>query len=246
MTYSSVFVTQSAPSLIVPDYCEIFRYMGYSLHDRIAASAKFSSDAENAGKIDGIEEPGNVVNGEISGDADRSSCNSEIHQMVAQVTADFQKLMTPQAVYALFPLEITGDFLRFGREMIKSRELSRYLKECHSVFLFAATIGPKIDREIQKMQRIESSRAVIMQAVGAMFIEKYCDLLCTELKNQAIAENMAVKNRFSPGFSDVGLEVQKIFFSLLDCKKIGLTLMESLIMAPEKSVTAFVGVKNNA
>ena len=153
MTYSSVFVTQSAPSLIVPDYCEIFRYMGYSLHDRIAASAKFSSDAENAGKIDGIEEPGNVANAEIAGDADRSSCNSEIHQMVAQVTADFQKLMTPQAVYALFPLEITGDFLRFGREMIKSRELSRYLKECHSVFLFAATIGPKIDREIQGMKK---------------------------------------------------------------------------------------------
>ena len=245
MTYSSVFVTHSDPSLIVPDYCEIYRYMGYSLHDRIAASAKFSyiDRSEN----DGSE---NVSQEEISGGAAGSSCssetNSEIHQMVAQVTADFQKLMTPQAVYALFPLEITGEVLQFGNREIKSRELSRYLKECHSVFLFAATIGPKIDREIQKMQRIESSRAVIMQAAGAMFIEKYCDLLCAELKNLVLAENLAVKNRFSPGFSDVGLEVQKIFFSLLDCRKIGLTLMESLIMAPEKSVTAFVGVKDNA
>ncbi|MBQ7879735.1 MAG: Vitamin B12 dependent methionine synthase activation subunit, partial [Clostridia bacterium] len=39
------------------------------------------------------------------------------------------------------------------------------------------------------------------------------------------------------------LQTQKEMFALLDCeRKIGLTLTESLLMSPTKSVTAFVGL----
>ena len=41
---------------------------------------------------------------------------------------------------------------------------------------------------------------------------------------------------------NVELSVQKEFFRLLPCTRIGLTLMDTLIMSPEKSVTAFIGV----
>ena len=59
-------------------------------------------------------------------------------------------------------------------------------------------------------------------------------------------QNNFTRPRFSPGFGDVSLENQKHFFNLLPCSKIGLSLMDTLIMAPEKSVTAFVGIyKNN-
>ena len=52
-----------------------------------------------------------------------------------------------------------------------------------------------------------------------------------------------MRPRFSPGYGDVSLEVQKDFFRLLPCQRIGLTLMDTLIMSPEKSVTAFIGIK---
>ena len=42
----------------------------------------------------------------------------------------------------------------------------------------------------------------------------------------------------------MSLEVQRHFFSLLPCtQRIGLTLTDSLVMAPEKSVTAFIGME---
>ena len=50
--------------------------------------------------------------------------------------------------------------------------------------------------------------------------------------------------RFSPGYGDIPLEMQKTFFELLQCQKnLALTLNNSLIMSPEKSVTAFIGIK---
>ena len=49
--------------------------------------------------------------------------------------------------------------------------------------------------------------------------------------------------RFSPGYGDLPLSLQRDIFRVLDCpRKIGLTLNESLLMSPSKSVTAIVGL----
>lgn len=178
---------------------------------------------------------------------DRKNPDEIVGGLADEVVAQFQNLIFPQAVYVCYPMKICGDTIFFGENKteheVKSKQLSKFLEECCSIFLFAATLGPKVDREIQKSQRLEPSRAVVMQAAGAMFIEEYCDLLCRKFKEMAAEEKCVTRPRYSPGFGDIPLEYQKNVFEILDCRKIGLTLMDSLIMAPEKSVTAFVGVK---
>lgn len=176
---------------------------------------------------------------------DRNPQDDDIKPLVVKVCEEMKLLMQPQCTYACYDLSIKDDLLIFGGNQVQSKELSRYMKDCHSIYLFAATLGPKVDREIQKHTKIDPVKAVVMQAAGAMYIEEYCDIFCDEIANEVKKENFAVKHRYSPGFGDVSLEVQKLFFSVLGCKKIGLTLMDSLIMAPEKSVSAFIGVKND-
>lgn len=152
--------------------------------------------------------------------------------------------MNCRSVYAKFPLEFLPDeHICFAGKQLKSHHLSLNLKDCHSVYLFAATLGPEVDRLIQKETKINPAKAVMLQAAGAMFIEKYCDLLMDFLKSEEAKEGNCLKPRYSPGFGDVTLEVQKIFFELLEChSKLALTLNDTLIMSPEKSVTAFIGV----
>ena len=54
---------------------------------------------------------------------------------------------------------------------------------------------------------------------------------------------MQLRPRFSPGYGDLPLELQKDVFRVLDCpRKIGLSLNESLLMSPSKSVTAIIGI----
>lgn len=117
------------------------------------------------------------------------------------------------------------------------------MRDCSSVVLFAATIGAGVDSLIRRTQVQDGARAAVMQAVGAMFIESFCDDFNDTIKNKAISEGKKTHPRYSPGFGDVSLTVQKQFFSLLQCNKIGLPLMDTLIMSPEKSVTAFIGIE---
>ena len=73
----------------------------------------------------------------------------------------------------------------------------------------------------------------------------FVDFLNEKINEEAVAAGKKARPRFSPGYGDVDLAVQKDFFRLLPCTRIGLTLMDTLIMSPEKSVTAFVGITNN-
>ncbi len=120
-----------------------------------------------------------------------------------------------------------------------SRGISEALGNCKRVVIFAATVGIGIDRLIARYASVAPSKALLFQAIGAERIEAFCDGLCNELA-QEIAP---LKSRFSAGYGDFPLSAQKDIFRLLDCpKQIGLTLTDSLLMSPTKSVTAIVGV----
>ena len=121
---------------------------------------------------------------------------------------------------------------------IKSKDLAKNLGGCRSAFVFAATTGTGIDRLIMKYQKIEPSKAVVIDALSSAAVEGLCNLLNGELK-----QGRKTVPRYSPGYGDVSLEYQKDILSFLDAqRKIGITLCESLFMTPVKSVTAIIGV----
>ena len=121
---------------------------------------------------------------------------------------------------------------------LKSASLAAYLENSSRVILFAATIGSEFDRLLARYSHISPSKAILLQAIGAERIEALCDAFCREE-----SKKHSLKPRFSPGYGDLPLSAQKIFFNLLQPqKRIGLTCNDSFLMSPSKSVTAFVAV----
>ena len=54
---------------------------------------------------------------------------------------------------------------------------------------------------------------------------------------------MGITFRYSPGYGDLPLDIQRSFLSVLDTqKKIGLTASENNLLFPRKSVTAIIGI----
>ena len=132
--------------------------------------------------------------------------------------------------------------ISFADVVFYSESLGINLRDCRQVFLVAVTIGSQVDALIRRTQALDSVKASIMQAAGAMFAEKTIELINAQIKDLAASQNKKCKPRFSPGYGDVPLTIQKDFFRLLPCSKIGLSLMDTLIMSPEKSITAFIGL----
>ncbi len=171
-----------------------------------------------------------------------TSPDTNVGALMEKAAREMQTVMKPQAVFEIFDLSMVNQELRFADVTLHSCDLSRNLDSCSKVALLAATIGPQVDALIRRHSSLDPVYASILQATGAMFIEELVDITNSEIKKIAAAQGLKTKPRYSPGYGDVPLQVQKDFFRLLPCTRIGLTLMDTLIMAPEKSVTAFVGI----
>lgn len=174
------------------------------------------------------------------------SPDQDVSELLEKAASEMAEVMKAQAVFEVFDLTMASipetTEISFADVTLQSRDLGRNLAGCSKVALLAATIGPQVDALIRRHSSLDPVYASILQATGAMFIEELVDITNSEIKKIAEAAGLKTKPRYSPGYGDVPLEVQKDFFRLLPCTRIGLTLMDTLIMAPEKSVTAFVGL----
>ena len=174
--------------------------------------------------------------------------DEQVSALIKAAADEMLEIIQPQSVYEDFDLSVEYDegkrlgSVAFSDVKIESKDLARNLRECSKVVLFAATLGAQCDQLIRRAQVKDQVKAAVFQATGAMYIEKCVDLLNEKIKEEAAALGKSTRPRFSPGYGDLSLEVQKSFFRLLPCQRIGLTLMDTLIMSPEKSVTAFVGL----
>ncbi len=125
----------------------------------------------------------------------------------------------------------------------RSEKLKKNLLGCDRAVLFAATIGSGIDRLIRRFEKADPKMGLLLQGLGAERVESLCDAFNEEVKEVSKETGRETRMRFSPGYGDLPIEVQKDFLPLLDAeRRLGITLSESCLMAPSKSVTAIIGI----
>ncbi len=169
----------------------------------------------------------------------------ELAQVLDACISEAEKELTYKVCYIYFSLKSEGDMLDLGFAKTSSSALSKNLAGCEQTVLFAATVGVGIDRLISRHSKVSPTKALIFQAIGAERIENLCEAFARDVERECAERNMRTRPRFSPGYGDLPLEMQKEIFAVLDCpRKIGLSLNDSLLMSPTKSVTAIIGIGN--
>ncbi len=171
----------------------------------------------------------------------------EVEERVDECLAECAGAFTYKVCYREFPVTKKENLLDLSFTRTDSLSLSKNLEDCESIVLFAATVGIGIDRLIAKYGRLSADKALLFQAIGAERIESLCDLFSDETGAFYRGKGLFTRPRYSPGYGDFPLAEQKNVFAVLDCyRKIGLSLNESLLMSPTKSVTALIGVSKKA
>lgn len=165
----------------------------------------------------------------------RQSKDEKLCAMCEEVLLELKDAITPRAVFAEVPVKFSEDVADFGFCKYKSSSLKKFLGGDCTAYIFAATIGVGADRLIARYSPIIPSRAVITDGCATAAIEAFCDYICGEVFHTDI------QARFSPGYGDLPLEMQKDILSLLGTNlNMGLSMTDSYLLTPTKSVTAIV------
>ncbi len=141
-------------------------------------------------------------------------------------------------------ISISGNIISFCGNDIESKSLANRLSGCSEALLFAATVGIAADRLCAKQRILSPARALMLDAIGSAAVEEWCETLCRQWENEFTSCGYRLRTRFSPGYGDLALEVQRPLLQAIESSKYtGISLNESLLMSPRKSVSAFIGIE---
>jgi len=150
-----------------------------------------------------------------------------------------RRVIMPKAVYLKCSVNIEGSLVTVGPLKMNSKNLATFLSGVEEAYLFVATLGAAADREVNKYLKTEPSKGVIMNGAMIAYIEAFCD----KLNGYLLGSDKSSK-RYSPGYGDLSLEHQRELLNILDAeRRVGISLTESFLMVPTKSVSAIVGIK---
>lgn len=182
---------------------------------------------------------GEYDEGEILRYAAAADAGDEVKALIKECTGELDAKLSCRVCFKEYSIcrEETAYDLGFCR--IASKDLDKNLTGCNAVILFAATLGIEADRLIARHSKESAAKALITDAICAERIERLCDVFEKE-----ITERTESRPRYSPGYGDVPIELQKSIFRALDLeRKLGVTLNDSMLISPTKSVTAIIGIK---
>ncbi|MBR0414927.1 MAG: Vitamin B12 dependent methionine synthase activation subunit [Clostridia bacterium] len=167
--------------------------------------------------------------------------DEELLQRIARCTEKAYQTIRPKTIYEFFDCTTDAGGALIGGVRFESKRLAANLAGCKQVVAFAATLGTQADTLLRTAKAEGAAQLMIYQAVLAAMVEEVCDNLEAQIKE---THHVKLRQRYSPGYFDLALESQKDFFDLMDItKRIGVTLSDTMLMIPSKSVTAFIGVE---
>lgn len=149
------------------------------------------------------------------------------------------EVLNPRYCYVKVPVKILlPNKVDLEFAVLESKNLCTSLTGCESAYITAVTLGIGVDRLISKLAITSPAKSFIADGIASAFAEAAADKL-----SDILGEGETLKPRFSPGYGDLSLSYQRPVLEFLSAEKtVGITLNESLLMTPSKSITAIQGI----
>lgn len=173
--------------------------------------------------------------------------DEETNRLLDECIVELKDLSELKYIYRIFDIskEVINNNTSINFEdeiIIESKDLTKLFQNCDKVVILATSLGLAVEKRIRYYSLSSLSKGIIFDACATAYIEALCDYVEGKIKTIAKKEGVGITFRYSPGYGDVSISHQKDLVNSLNATKlIGLTVSESSILIPRKSVTAFVG-----
>jgi hypothetical protein len=120
---------------------------------------------------------------------------------------------------------------------------SRTFADLERVAFCVCTIGPALEERVTALSKEgDMLAAVVLDAIGSAAAEAVARYANDRIDDMAAEEGLRTSCRASPGYGDWDVKEQIALFELVPAGRIGVTLTESGMMVPRKSVSFAVHI----
>lgn len=165
----------------------------------------------------------------------RETPDGPMHREASALAQELQRRITPRFTWRAADLTSHSE-LRFPNCELANRILA----DCHTAAVLVCTLGAEFDLWVRQLQMRDMARAAMLDALGSAYVESGCDAAEDAIRARFPGKHLS--DRFSPGYGDFPLAAQPELAAFAGASRIGVTVTDSLLMNPQKSVTAMVGI----
>ena len=167
--------------------------------------------------------------------------NHSIACLIDECLEEIHKMASFKVVYKTFPLSFKPLFIKEANIDINYPDLNDLLAYCHDVVIIACTLGIQVDKRSKYYSHIDMTKMTIFDAIASSYLEAKCD----EYERIHIIGKRTF--RFCPGYGNVPIELNMELARVVDSyRKIGLTVQDSHILLPQKSMIGLIGLGDNS
>lgn len=175
----------------------------------------------------------------------RSKPDEKVSQLLDKYEPIVRENLRPAYVYRQGNVERTENELKICGVSLLGNDIRRHLEGCEKAIILGATVSAEADKLIRQTSVTDMASALVVDALCSAAIEQVCNSAEEEI---FAALGAAYRTwRFSPGYGDLPISHQKeLLFALNAQRRIGLTVTDSFLLIPSKSVTAIIGICDSA
>lgn len=155
-------------------------------------------------------------------------------------------LAQPKGTWDIYPYDhATQTVLSDKPFTIAGAKIGKHLSGCTQVIILAATVGDAIEEAVTEyFSKGKYAYSTILDAAATAAVEQVADSMEKYIQSQIVKKGLAMRWRFSPGYGDWPIEQQPDMLRLSNAKSIGMSLTDSMMLTPRKSITAIIGLYN--
>jgi hypothetical protein len=143
--------------------------------------------------------------------------------------------------------EIDKETIRICNQIFNpSKIVITQFKHASSFALFICTAGAEISQHSKEIQMNgDPLLSFVFDVIGSITVEKATDKIQKELEKESKKTGLNISDRFSPGYCEWSVAEQQKLFALMPENFCGVSLSETSLMSPIKSVSGIIALGTN-
>lgn len=165
---------------------------------------------------------------------------------VESLMAEMEQIIRPKWHYQRFEVvkwESKQVLLKDCSFPLAGESIAKHLQDSKAVYLLCVTLGIESERMLMRKQAESVADGMIVDSCLSAYVEDAADQGQDAIRREIEADE-ELTFRFSPGYGDLSLDIQKDMIRLTRWDRIlGVSLTNSMMMVPSKSIIAVIGVE---
>ena len=156
----------------------------------------------------------------------RTSPDGQLVSLVGECLAEAERLAHFRAVGEVFSRRLP---------FLQNAPYLQFLEGCAEYALVAMTLGSEVELRVRALMKTDPARAVVLDACASALVEAEGDKW-----EERFGKNRTF--RFCPGYGGSSVSDNAFIFGALHPERIGMQLLPSGMMAPQKSMAGVIGI----